>query len=96
MLTPEQKKIYISIRAEQIKERQDRVNGHLFKSPYPLSKALEIATNQLNHDLAFGELRISLEDLLRLQDQECIEIVEQSSIDRAKVLLLIEDFNKLL
>lgn len=87
MLKLNEKEIYLRIRAEQIKERQDRENGHLMLSPYPLEKAREIAEVQLETDLEAGKLRISLDDLLLLSDEVCVSIVEQETCRRAQKLL---------
>ncbi|MBK7362666.1 MAG: hypothetical protein IPJ01_10260 [Micavibrio sp.] len=36
-----ERNIYINIRAEQIKEFQDKNNGHLFTKPYSIEMAKE-------------------------------------------------------
>lgn len=82
-LTSTERKIYLDIRAEQIKEFQDRENGHLFIKPYSIDLARKIAENQLNNDLEAGNLRISLDDLLLLNNNTCIDILEQGVINKA-------------
>lgn len=77
-----ERNIYIKQRAIQIKHHQDKVNGHNFVKPYPIEKAIKIAENQLNYDLQRGHLRISLDDLLLLDDDTCNEIIAQ---DRARI-----------
>lgn len=73
-MTKSEKSIYLKIRAENIKHFQDKHNGHLFVSEYSIEKALAIAENQLNHDLKNGKLRITLEELLLNNDDDCIQI----------------------
>jgi hypothetical protein len=73
-MTESEKSIYIKIRAENIKHFQDTRNGHLFVNPYPIEKALAIAENQLNHDSKNGKLRITLEELLLNNDEDCSQI----------------------
>ncbi len=83
-LTPTEKKIYLDIRAEQIKEYQDRENGHLFLKPYSIDLARKIAENQLNNDQEAGKLRISLEELLLFNNDACTDIIEQLVINKVK------------
>lgn len=85
-MTESQKDIYISIRAEQIKHFQDTRNGHLFINPYSIEKAKEIAKNQLEYDLERGKLRISLEDLLLEDNETCIRVVRNETINAVKEL----------
>ena len=73
-LNESQKKFYIDVRAEQIKEFQDRENGHLFKQPYSLEAAKAIAAHQLDCDIVKGKLRVPLEDLLFQDNDTCREI----------------------
>ena len=87
-MTESQKDIYISIRAEQIKHFQDTRNGHLFINPYSIEKAKEIAKNQLEYDLERGKLRISLEDLLLEDNETCIRVVRNETINAVKELAL--------
>lgn len=86
-MTESQKDIYISIRAEQIKHFQDTRNGHLFINPYSIEKAKEIAKNQLEYDLERGKLRISLEDLLLEDNETCIRVVRNETINAVKELV---------
>ena len=86
-MTESQKDIYISIRAEQIKHFQDTRNGHLFINPYSIEKAKEIAKNQLEYDLERGKLRISLEDLLLEDNETCIRVVRNETVNAAKELV---------
>jgi hypothetical protein len=86
-MTESQKDIYISIRAEQIKHFQDTRNGHLFINPYSIEKAKEIAKNQLEYDLERGKLRISLEDLLLEDNETCIRVVRNETVNTAKELV---------
>jgi hypothetical protein len=88
-----EKNIYIRQRAIQIKQRQDKVNGHLFVNPYPIEDAMKIAENQLNCDLKRGQLRITLDELLLLDDDTCNEIISR---DRMKIAQkLIKSNNKI-
>jgi len=80
------RKIYIGIRAEQIKEFQDTHNGHLFTKPYSIDLAKEIAERQLDYDLSKGELRISLEELLLNDNDTCMVIHRSNTIEMAKSL----------
>ena len=73
-LNEAQRQFYITVRAEQIKEFQDRENGHLFKEPYPLEKATAIAAHQLDCDIVKGKLRVPLEDLLLRDNDDCRQI----------------------
>lgn len=83
-LTESERKIYLDIRAEQIKEFQDRENGHLFLKPYSIELARSIAQQQLDSDIEYGKLRISLQDLLLLNNETCIENFQYNTIKRAK------------
>ncbi len=87
--------IYLGIRAEQIKERQDKENGHLYTKPYAIELAMEIASNQLEFDLKRKQLRISLDQLLLLTNEECNAIIDQSAIDRAKEHINKTDLKKI-
>jgi hypothetical protein len=86
-MTESQKNIYINIRAEQIKHFQDTRNGHLFNNPYCIEKAKEIAKNQLENDLERGQLRISLEDLLLEDNETCIRVIKNETINAVKELV---------
>lgn len=86
-MTESQKNIYINIRAEQIKHFQDTRNGHLFNNPYSIEKAKEIAKNQLENDLKRGHLRISLEDLLLEDNETCIRVIRNETINIFKELV---------
>lgn len=66
--------IYIKQRAIQIKRFQDTRNGHLLTEPYSIEMATQIAKNQLETDLKKGGLRITLDELLTLDDETCIRI----------------------
>jgi hypothetical protein len=84
-MTDSHKKIYISIRAEQIKEFHDKNNGHLLNKPYPIERAMETAESQLNYDLSNGgKLRITLEELLLDNNEDCIETFNHNTIKLAK------------
>jgi len=84
-MTDSHKKIYISIRAEQIKEFHDKNNGHLFNKPYPIERAMETAESQLNYDLSNGgKLRITLEELLLDSNEDCLETFKHNTIKLAK------------
>lgn len=85
-MTESQKNIYVNIRAEQIKHFQDTRNGHLFNTPYCIEKAKEVAKNQLENDLERGKLRISLEDLLLEDNETCIRVVKNETINAFKEL----------
>lgn len=82
----EERKVYLDIRAEQIKHFQDTRNGHLFINPYSIEKAREIAENQLNCDLQNGKLRISIQELLLDDNETCIETTRSGLIELAKKL----------
>ena len=84
-MTDSHKKIYISIRAEQIKEFYDKNNGHLLIKPYPIERAMETAESQLNYDLSNGgKLRITLEELLLDTNEDCLETFKHNTIKLAK------------
>jgi hypothetical protein len=84
-MTDSHKKIYISIRAEQIKEFHDKNNGHLLNKPYPIERAMETAESQLNYDLSNGgKLRITLEELLLDTNEDCLETFKHNTIKLAK------------
>lgn len=83
-MNKKEKELYIRIRAEQIKDFQDRHNGHLMKEPYSMELAKEIAETQLNEDLYNNRLRISLEELLLNTDSDCIDIIQNRQIEYAK------------
>lgn len=85
-LSNKNRAIYIGIRAEQIKEFQDKNNGHLFTKPYSIEMAREIAERQLNYDLSKGLLRISLEELLLNDNDTCIAIHHSKTLELAKQL----------
>ena len=85
-MTKSQKNIYIGIRAEQIKEFQDKNNGHLFKQPYSIETAKQIAEQQLENDLERGNFRITIEELLLCDNETCIETVNNKTIELAKKL----------
>lgn len=81
-----ERNIYINIRAEQIKEFQDKNNGHLFTKPYSIEMAKEIAERQLNYDLSKCKLRISLDELLLNDNETCIETFNNKTLELAKTL----------
>jgi len=84
-MTDSHKKIYIAIRAEQIKDFHDKNNGHLLNKPYPIERAMETAERQLNYDLSNGgKLRITLEELLLDTNEDCIETFNHNTIKLAK------------
>jgi len=85
-MTKSQRNIYINIRAEQIKEFQDKTNGHLFTKPYSIDMAKEIAERQLNYDLSKGLLRITLDELLLNDNDTCIAIHHSKTLQLAKTL----------
>lgn len=70
------KQIYLKIRAEQIKKQHDTVNKKLFPNGYPFEDAHQIASEQLEMDLKNGDLRISIEELLYLSDNQAINLIE--------------------
>ncbi len=70
------KQIYLKIRAEQIKKQHDTVNIALFPKGYPFEDAYEIASEQLEMDLKNSDLRISIEELLYLSDNQAINLIE--------------------
>lgn len=76
-MTDGEKRIYLRIRAEQIQNRHAQVNKCFFPDGYPFASALEIAEEQLSTDLNNDKLRITLDELLLLDDQECAELEEQ-------------------
>lgn len=84
-MTDSHKKIYVSIRAEQIKDFQDKTNGHVFVNPYPIETAIEIAERQLSQDLSNGALRVSLDDLLLESNEYCMSKFNNNTIELAKV-----------
>ena len=88
--------LYIAIRAEQIKYHQDKENGHLFNKPYSLETANEIARVQLENDLSKNKLRISLEQLLTLSNDECIAIIEGNIIETGREFTRDQDLTDLL
>jgi len=81
-----ERNIYINIRAEQIKEFQDKNNGHLFIKPYSIELARETAERQLDYDLSKGKLRISLEELLLNNNETCMETFNNKTLELAKTL----------
>jgi hypothetical protein len=81
-----ERNIYINIRAEQIKEFQDKNNGHLFIKPYSIELATETAERQLDYDLSKGKLRISLEELLLNNNETCMETFNNKTLELAKTL----------
>jgi len=83
------KKIYIAIRAEQIKEFHDKNNGHLLNKPYPIERAMETAESQLNYDLSNGgKLRVTLEELLTESNEYCMEKFNKKTTQFAKETIL--------
>jgi len=87
-MTKSERNIYINIRAEQIKEFQDKYNGHLFNKPYSIEMAKETAERQLDYDLSRGKgkLRISLEELLLNDNEICIQTFRDRTLGLVKTL----------
>lgn len=73
-MTPEHKSLWIKLRAEIIKHFQDTRNPNLFVGGFSIEKATERAKNQLEFDLIYGELRITLEEMLLNTPEECVDI----------------------
>jgi hypothetical protein len=87
-MTSSHKKIYISIRAEQIKEFHDKNNGHLLNKPYPIERAMETAERQLNYDLSnSGKLRVTLDELLLDSNEDCLKTFNYNTIKLAKQII---------
>lgn len=93
-MTNNEKKIWIKIRAEHIKHWHDNgLNKGKFWDDMPMEEAIEKATNQLESDLRSNNLRISLEELLTLSDDECIEIAQERHYDHIREIINKAMFN---
>ena len=80
----ENKKVWIALRAEILKNFHDTNNPDVFENGYPLSEAVRIATSQLEADLSFGALRLTFEDMLLKSVDECQEILKANLKARFK------------
>lgn len=66
------KAIYIKIRSECIKANEDYLNGDKYINGFSIEKAEKNAQSDLEIDLARGELRITISELLSFSVEECI------------------------
>lgn len=93
-MTKKEKQIWIKIRAEHIKIWHDKIsNGGKLKEGYSMEYALESAENQLEADLKNNNLRISLEELLTLSDEECIELAHDRHYNHIREIINKAIFN---
>lgn len=69
-------KIWVKIRAELIVYYHERINPNKFEGGMSLEYATRMAKNHLHYDMTIGELRISLEDMLSLSNDECLDLLE--------------------
>ena len=83
-MTEQNKKVWIALRAEILKNFHDTNNAGAFEKGYPLSEAIRIAASQLEADLSFGKLRLTLEDMLLNTVEDCQEILKANLKARFK------------
>lgn len=76
--------IWIKLRAETIKHFHDTHNKDKFIGGYPLEFATILAEHEVG---AFDTPILSIDEMLLLSLDECVEIAIQRNIDKTKELL---------
>jgi len=87
-MTEKEKQIYISIRAEVIKHWHDTRNkGKFTNDGFCIKQAMKLAERDLITDRNSGFMRITLDELLLNDLEECCVLIENRSKSSVNVLI---------
>lgn len=77
-MNAQERELYLKLMAEIIVDRENERNGHNLRESYRYELAREVAEGQLKADESYGELRITLEEIVSTTSSaQCVKIIEE-------------------
>ena len=88
-MNKEHQEIWIKLRAEVIKHFHDTENADKFKGGFSIFVATKIAEAELENSLKDKFFVLTIEEMLLLSLDECVELVHERLLNKFKELLLL-------